>query len=359
MTVGLALFAMFFGSGNLIYPMFLGQMSGADWPSVFGGLLLTAVVMPLMGVIAMVLYHGDYVKFFSCLGRNAGLLVIGILLTVWIPLGSGPRCIAVAYASMLPYVDTPIPRWLFSIGYSLLTLWIVYKKSRMLDVLGYVLTPVLLLSLAVIVFKGVDFTNVVSSDLPALSLFTTGIVEGYNTMDLIAAFFFSASIIEILRNSSHNEDLSLRTTIKASLVAAALLAVVYLGLICLSATHAEVLNGIPREQMLVHLSKVVLGSQLGMVASLAVFLACLTTSVALASVFTDFLAERLFGDSSRIPLALVVTQLFTYGMSITGLEGVTFITGPLLQIFYPLLLILIVGNVMRSLLARRQVMEAA
>ncbi|MBA3238565.1 MAG: branched-chain amino acid transport system II carrier protein [Parachlamydiaceae bacterium] len=356
-VIGLALFSMFFGSGNLIFPLFLGQIAGGEWVYASLGFFLTAVLLPLTGIVAMLVYKGDYCAFFGSLGKTGGLLAILALLTVWIPLGSGPRCVALAYASMLPYLDSPPSLWLISALYCLTVFIVVYKKSRILDVLGYVLTPLLLLCLALIIGKGIDFQTLAIAPITgnSFSLFFRGLTEGYNTMDLIASFFFSASVIEILRNSSHDEAGSLSKTFKASIVGASLLAIVYVGLICLATSHEGQLHDIPKEQLLVHIAKDLLGTQIGLIASGAVFLACFTTSVALATVFANFLAEKLMGSSKYYPLALAVTQLATFGMSIIGLKGITAITEPVLQIFYPTLMILIVINVGRKWLPQPEV----
>lgn len=353
-VIGLALFSMFFGSGNLIFPLFLGQIAESQWIFTSIGFFTTAVLLPLTGVIAMVLYKGDYGTFFGCFGKKIGFFLTLILLTVWIPLGSAPRCAALAYASMLPYVESPLPLWFFSSLYCIFTFIVVYKKTRLLDVLGYLLTPLLLLCLAVIIGKGIHLPALAPTEVSSdtLSFLFRGLSEGYNTMDLIASFFFSASIIDILRRSSHDESLSLKTTFKASLVGSALLAIVYIGLICLAVSHSEALYGIPKEQLLVHLAKNILGSQLGIIASVAVFLACFTTSVALATVFANFVAEKILGSRDHYPLALFITQGATFVMSITGLQGITAVTEPILQIFYPMLMIMIVINVGTKLMRK-------
>lgn len=360
-VIGLALFSMFFGSGNLIFPLFLGQIAGGEWAYASLGFFVTAVMLPLAGIVAMVLYKGDYCAFFNSLGKTGGLLAIFALLTVWIPLGSGPRCVALAYASILPYLDaSPSLLWLISALYCVTVFIVVYKKSRILDVLGYILTPLLLFCLALIIGKGIDFhaLNIAPITENSFSLFFRGLTEGYNTMDLIASFFFSASVIEILRNSSQDEAGSLLKTFKASLVGASLLALVYIGLICLATSHEGVLSNIPKEQLLVHIAKDLLGSQIGLIASLAVFLACFTTSVALATVFANFLAEKIFGKATYYPLALAATQIITFGMSIAGLKGITAITEPILQVFYPTLMVLIVINVGRKWLPQAEMVPA-
>lgn len=358
-VVGMALFAMFFGAGNLIFPLYLGQVAKEQWVSAAAGFFLTAVALPLSAVFAMVIYKGNYSNFFSVLGKTPGLLVSLMLLTVWIPFGSGPRCATLAYASLLPYMENPPSVWLFNFAYCGGIFWLVFKKNRLLDVLGYVLTPILLGCLALIIFLGVSSAELTPNwDIQTGVLFR-GLREGYNTMDLIAAFFFSASVIDILRRSSNDESASLKTTLKASFVGAALLAVVYFGLICLSVSHLDSLQGVPKDQLLVQIAKKVLGPQLGIIASISVFLACFTTSVALSSVFTDFLTDKIFKNSQKYVVALVVTQIITFCMSITGLEGITFVTEPILQILYPLLLILIIFNLGRhALFGTSQEVEA-
>lgn len=347
-VVGFALFSMFFGSGNLIFPLFLGQAAQDHWLSAFAGFSMTAVALPLLAVFAMVLYKGNYGNFFNHFGKIPGLAIPLCLLTVWIPLGSAPRCTALAYASLLPYVDLSCPLWAFALVYCGAVFWMVWRKNAILDILGYFLTPLLLICLGVIIFQGVSLSALsISWHTPEVFLLR-GLMEGYNTMDLIAAFFFSASVIDLLRNASNDESLSLTTTLKASFVAAFLLAAVYLGLLCLSVSHADLLQAVPKEQLFVQSAKEVLGPQLGIIAAAAVFCACLTTSIALSSVFADFLADKLFQDPSKYHISLIITQLVTFAMAITGLQGITFVTEPLLQILYPLLLVLILFNLARK-----------
>ncbi|MCB9229710.1 MAG: branched-chain amino acid transport system II carrier protein, partial [Deltaproteobacteria bacterium] len=94
--VGLALFSMFFGSGNLIFPLDVGRVAGGQFLWGALGFILTAVLVPFMGVVAMVVYNGDYQKFFAFSGKKTGFILTLILLSFWIPFGSGPRCITLS-----------------------------------------------------------------------------------------------------------------------------------------------------------------------------------------------------------------------------------------------------------------------
>lgn len=342
---GLALFSMFFGSGNLIFPLFVGQLSPESLFAGITGFLLTAVLVPFLGVIAMVVYKGSYTNFFSCLGKWIGPLLIALLLTVWIPLGSGPRCTTLAYASLSSYFTVP-PLWAFSLFYTLLLSLVVYKRNRMIDILGYFLTPALLVCLGIIVFKGMFFSDVASSVTnTSFHTFLTGLQEGYNTMDLIASFFFTASIIGILRDSSKSEAGILKIALKSSIVGVILLGVVYVGLISLAAMHSQGLVDIPKDQLLAHMAKSILGSQLGIISAIAICLACFTTSVALVVVYSEFLQKIVFKNDDKIKEATWITLAISFVMSLFGLEGITFVTSPVLKVLYPTLIILIVYNV--------------
>ncbi len=344
-VVGLALFAMFFGAGNLIFPLFVGHLARGEVIGAIFGFLLTGVVVPFLGVIAMVIYNGDYNRFFNTLGKPFGFLVTALLLTVWIPLGSAPRCIDLAHSSLASYVAAP-PLWLFSLIYCLVVSLVIYRKRRMLDILGYVLTPILLLCLGLIIFFGIEESpGLVASGGTVGDHFASGLVEGYNTMDLIASFFFSASVIGILRQSTPKGSHPLTTTFKAGLVGMGLLVVVYVCLIILAALYSDSLQGLPKQQMLAQISKVVLGEKLGVISVVAVFLACFTTSVALVVVYAEFLRTTLFTGLHGTKRSILLTLLVTFLMSTTGLEGITFVTAPILQVCYPLLLILILYNV--------------
>lgn len=335
-VVGLALFSMFFGSGNLIFPLFVGQLAQDQLMWAMVGFVGTAVLVPCCGVIVMVLFRGDYHRFFGLFGQRAGFWIALLLLTVWIPLGSGPRCSTLAYSSLASYLPMPA-EWIWGLAYSAIVGWVVLKPNRLLDLLGYILTPLLLACLAAIVFGGMGSGfGLGASEISATESLKTGLIEGYNTMDLIAALFFSASIIGLLRDSEDCERAALIKASKACAIGTLLLGIVYVGLMGLAAHHAPHLVDVPKERLIAEVARLGLGDQFGVIAAAAVSLACFTTSVALVLVYANFLREH---KLSRWPLA--VTLLASYAMSTFGLNGITALTAPLLQAFYPLLILTI------------------
>jgi len=352
-VIGLALFSMFFGGGNLIFPLYVGKLAQDQWISTAIGFLLTGVIMPFLGVIAMVLFEGDYNKFFSCMGKVLGFLVPLVLLTVWIPLGSAPRCISLSYASIAAYVNLP-PVWVFGLIYCFFLFFMVRHPDRMLNILGYVLTPLLLGCLFMITFKGLGTSPSGESFFNQSETFYRGAIEGYNTMDLIASFFFSASIIQILKKTTTNRSQALKLVMKSGIIGVTLLGIVYMCLVYLASAQRDFIQNIPKEQLLAHIAKTILGVKLGAIAALAIVLACFTTSTALVVVYADFIAKNIIRNPERKTEATIITLVITFVMSIFGLDGITTLTAPILQIFYPMLVILIIFNIGRALIATRK-----
>lgn len=343
LALGLALFAMFFGSGNLIYPLYVGATSKSQLGISSLAFVLTGVLLPFLGILVMVLFKGSYEKFFAQFGNKVASWAPWILLTIWIPLGSSPRCITLANSSINLFTGT-IPAFLFGILY-LLPLWYVLKnRSHIVDILGYVLTPLLLLCLFSL-FIATFFSNrtfLVEGPAYHEALFTS-LKQGYNTMDLIASFFFCSSIITLLKESE--EKRPIRKVMHASIIGICLLTFVYVALIWVAAFNSESLASVAKDQLLVFLSKMILGKELGFVSAISILLACFTTSVALSVVYADFLVKR--GLFKSYDKALALTLFISYGMSNFGLEGITMVTEPVLQVCYPILIVFILVTLLK------------
>lgn len=355
LIIGMALFAMFFGSGNLIYPLYIGTEAHGAWLSSTLGFLIAAVFLPFLGVIAMVLYKGSYDDFFNTIGQRKGFVLSLILLTVWIPLGSAPRCMTLAYASIDSYFSNTPPLWIFSLLYSALVFFVISRKVGVLDILGKFITPLLLACIGFICYRGFAIhpdINILQKFDP--SLFWQGLTEGYNTMDLIASFFFTASVIHILTHSGSKITKSLSIVFKSSIIGMVLLASVYVCLIALSAHYYQSMNGVPKDQLLAYLAQHILGPTWAFAAIFAIILACFSTSIALVIAYTDFLHEEIFRETQHPNVSIVLALFVTFVMSLFGLEGITFITAPILKVCYPILLVLILYNVGKYAMVKRK-----
>jgi branched-chain amino acid:cation transporter, LIVCS family len=346
-STGLAMFSMFFGSGNLVFPLLVGQLSQGHYFVAALGILLTGVLVPFLGILAMLLFDGDSKSFFARLGNRATFWAPLIALSLMGPFGVLARCMTVAHgAFQLLVPETPL--WLFSFVSCAVIFGLTIRKNRIVPVLGSVLTPVLLAALGAIAV-----CSLVSAELPAASAagswasFKHGIFQGYQTMDLLAAFFFSAFVIKHLRSTTPTASLSV--FFRSSLVGAGLLSAIYCVLVLLGAMHSNALIGVPPQQMLGTVAQIALGPWAAPLVATAAILACLTTAVVLASLFADFLKKEICKDKLSMPISMATTLLIAFCISTLDFQGIMKILGPILEFTYPALIVLTVTAIFHKL----------
>lgn len=348
-STGLAMFAMFFGAGNVIFPLGIGQYAGDQNMIATLGLLITAVLMPFAGVFAMILFDGSYHQFFDRIGKIPGFILAFIIITLLGPLGSSPRCIALTYSTLKSSFPGLSPI-LFSAFACVVIYLLTMQKKRILGILGYVLTPLLIISLASIVLIGFwTPADIQPNEASSLTMFLHGLKEGYNTMDLLAAFFFSSTILAILKsNQIENQESGkgyIQLALRASVIGATLLALVYLGFSSISAFHSNGLELIHTDELLTAITMKIAGPYANLLVCMTVTLACLTTAIALISVFTDFVQKEVFLEKISYKVTLAGSLLITFAISTLQFTGISAFLGPILQICYPGLIVLTLLNI--------------
>jgi LIVCS family branched-chain amino acid:cation transporter len=350
---GFAIFAMFFGAGNVVFPLAIGQFAGTDVDFAVLGLLLTGILLPLSGLVAMILFNSDYYEFFYRLGKWPGLFLILMILALIGPFAGIPRTITLSY-STLSLTWVKLPEWQFYTAFCVVTLLLAYRRDAILTILGKFLTPILLFCLAAVITKGVFTAPVAAIDpnTTHIQMFVSGFITGYNTMDLLAALFFSTVVLAGLHAKlsddqgkvEHNQIL--KYLLKACAVAGLLLLVVYGGFCLIAAKHAFSLQGIPADELLGALSLNMLGDYAGPLANGVVSIACLTTAVTLTSVFAEFLSHHFYGDADKMYKPFViVTVLTAFAMSFLGFVRIIELIFPIIAACYPMLVVLAFCNI--------------
>jgi LIVCS family branched-chain amino acid:cation transporter len=346
LSTGLAMFSMFFGSGNLVFPLVVGQTSNGHFNLATLGILLTGVLVPFLGILAMLLFNGSAKEFFGRLGKPATFWFPLIALSLMGPFGVLARCITVAHGAfklLLP--NTAL--WIFSALACLVIFFLCIRKNRIVPLLGAILTPILLASLALIAIFGLLYV-----DLPQIApggewnSFKNGIFQGYQTMDLLAAFFFSAFVIKHLQGRSEN---SLPIFFKSALVGAGLLSAIYFVLVLLGSMYAPQLANIPPQEMLGFVAQASLGPWAAPLVAIAVVLACLTTAIVLTTLFADFLRKEVAKEKIGNPLAIIATLAIAFFTSTLEFSGIAKILGPILEVIYPALIVLTVLSIFHKL----------
>lgn len=358
-TTGSALFSMFFGAGNLIFPLMIGKSVGASTWYALLGLAVTAVAVPFLGLAAMLLFQADYKKFFGRLGSYPGILLLLLLQLILGPCGVIPRLITLMYAMAKPYLFG-MPLHLFSLLAVGLIFICTFKRDHLIKLIGGILTPVLLLALGALMLIGLtDPDASTCSDLAASSSFMQGLIGGYNTMDLIAAFLFATVMLPHFKKSQtpHQSQRSLLKQIAlSSMIAAALLMLNYIGLAWVSSLHASTLDpSIPPEELLGAIAFKLLGPAGGLIAAITVILACLTTAITLASIFGDYLKKEVCKEKIKDNTALILTLLASMLFANLGFSGIVAFLSPILQVVYPGLIVLTVFNLLHAMYGYRLV----
>lgn len=348
LAVGLAMFSMFFGAGNVIFPLAVGQYAGDKNFYAMSGLILTAAVMPIAGVIAMILFDGNYRNFFGRMGKWPGFFLALLIISLLGPLGSTPRCIALSYTTLKSTFLDMSPTLFSGIACAIIFLFTV-KKNHLLTLLGWILTPILLVSLLIIIFLGfMTDPDIQNNDLSGTTLFVHGLKEGYNTMDLLAAFFFSSTILNVLKmrlKQDESDSKYVKIAFKASLVGALLLSIVYIGFSYLASFHGGHLNINGKDALLSAITMKIAGAHAGTLVCITVAFACLTTAIALISAFTDFFQKEVLKEKVSYEMTLFGALMLTFFVSTFEFTGISAFLGPILQICYPGLILLTFLNI--------------
>lgn len=336
LVYGFAIFAMFFGSGNLVFPLQIGHIAGVNWLFGFVGLFLTGILLPLMGLFVIKLHQGNYRAFFNEAGSFAGFLLPLFMLSLLGSFGVVPRCITVAFGS-ISYLFPKTPLAVFSLFFCTLTFLCCLNDKIMIKILGKWMSPILMLTLLVLIGVAIVKAPATTSEIPALAALSNGFLTGYQTMDLFAAFFFSALIFnQIQKQLPHasNREIML-FAIKPSLLGAGLLALVYYGFVFMGAHYASLLDGMKPELMLPAIAAKTLGNQAALFMGIAMFFSCLTTAVALNNLFARFLQASLKQDESKFYLILLGTTLTSFIISLLDFKGIAAFLSPMLKLTYP------------------------
>ena len=347
LAIGLMLFALFFGAGNMIFPPLLGQAAGENvWPAIIG-FLLTGVGLPLLGVIAVALTgsaKGLADKAHPVFGT---ILIVCIYLTIG-PLFAIPRTGTVSYViAVEPFLgshSSGIYLFIFSLIFFGITFFLALNPSKLVDRIGKILTPILLAVIAILVIKAIvtpmGSIGPVTKAYEAAPIFT-GFLEGYKTMDAIASIVFAIVVISAVKERGVTNPKSIAAScIKAGVVAAVGLALVYVSLAYLGATSVETVGSLDNGgAILSKASTFLFGSFGNVVLGVAILFACLTTSVGLVSSCGEYFSKLIPGLSYKT--VVIIVSLFSLVIANFGLNEIISLSVPILSAIYPLAIVVV------------------
>ncbi len=346
LTNGVALFAMFFGAGNLVFPLMLGAQAGHYLPGVWLAFILAGVGLPFLGVFTITLFKGDYWKFFAPLGKVVAFLVISFLILIIGPLFATPRTETVTFGSMQNLMPGPLQHpAVFSALYFAIVFLITLKQSHLTEILGKVLGPIKITAFILLIIAAVWTGHLAASTAPSrLDQVSNALSSGYNTMDLLAAMFFGGVIYQAIISRCHHHGIDFKThatsiTLKSCVVGGILLALVYTGFMVSAWLHADALQNTPTASIVAAISLLVFGHAGEWFVCVCIALTCIATASALTEVSSHYVYR--FICRGKVPrlLCLIVTLLIMYAMSLLGFNEIIALASPILNWLYPLLIV--------------------
>ncbi|MFG3612575.1 branched-chain amino acid transport system II carrier protein [Rummeliibacillus sp. G93] len=350
-SVGFMLFALFLGAGNIIFPPLLGQQSGEHFVLAIIGFLITGVGLPLLGVITVAKSGGELQDMASKVSPLFGIIFTAIVYLAIGPFFAMPRTGTVSYElGVKPYLSehTASMSWpliIFTILFFLITVFFALNPSKLIDRVGKILTPALLIVIAALAVKAV----VTPMDGAGKAIgkyvsnpFGEGFVQGYLTMDFLAALIFGIVIIEALKgkNITHKPTV-VKTTVFAAFIAAAGLALVYIALGYIGSSSYQSIGQFKEGADIITKSAYILYGQFGNILLTAVILlACLTTSIGLMTASSEFF-YKLF-PSISYKTWVWIFAIFSTVVSNIGLAQLIAVSTPVLLAIYPLAIVLMI-----------------
>lgn len=354
-VVGFALFAIFFGAGNLIFPPYLGAYSGNEWLASTLGFLITDPIFPIIGVIATAMVGGmadDLGKRvspkFSLVISTISILTIGPFLAI-------PRTAATTHEIFTAQVfgdgtRESISPAVTSVVFFAVTLILVINPTKVIDYIGKFLTPILITIIAVAIAVAIFNPpgNIVAPIAPeGTNFFMNGFSEGYQTIDALGAAMMSGIVVTDLINKGYKEkDEQFKVIIGVGLVAGVLLAIVYGGLIYVGATVGDYFGNEvvanDKVTILVGMFTKLFGSFGKIIIGVAVAVACLTTSVGLTGIVGNFFTRVLKKEDSKnfYKIMVCVCVGISFFLSLFGVQKLVFYSVPVLLAIYPVYMIL-------------------
>ena len=353
LLLSITLFGMFFGAGNLIFPVHLGQLAGSNVLEATLGFIITGVTIPILAIAAIAVTHSNglqrmcekkvgkkFAYFFTCL----------LYLTIG-PFFAIPRCCTTTFTSgvypLMPSLNEKVCLLIFSAVFFALVLFFSLKPNKIMTWIGKIITPLFLLFFLILVISALTKLNVsINSIAPENSYingsFINGVLEGYNTMDAIAGLAFGVIVVNCIRDLGiHDGKLVAREVIKAGIITAIIMSAIYL-ISTILGTKSRILFEISENGGIAfaQIAKEFLGNAGLLVLALTIGLACLKTAIGLVTSCSTTFAH-MFPNTLDYRKWVIIFTIFSFVISNFGLTTIINYSIPVLMFLYPIAIVLI------------------
>ena len=357
--IAFAVFSMFFGAGKLIFPPYIGMTSGSGWVISFLGFVFSDVGIILLAISA-VAKAGSFQAVLGKAGKRFGITLEVIIMLCLGPILIVPRTAATTFEMSVQPLFSSVNPILFSVLFFALTLILTIKPTKVIDILGKFLTPVLLFSLAYLIIKGIiSPIGDLNTNIDSKNLFVTGLTQGYQTMDALGTGGITALIMASFLSKGYNKKENVNLTIKAATIAGIGLILVYGGLTYLGATVSNMYDtSIPQTTLLINITKHLLGDNGTIMLGIAVAFACLTTAIGLTSVTAQYF-EDVTNKKFKYKYIVIFICTFSAIISNFGVDKIIALSVPILTVIYPVSIALVLMNCFRKFFTKTAIYQGA
>ena len=352
MLVAGTLFGMFFGAGNLIFPVHLGQLAGWNVLPAMVGFIVTAVGIPILGVAAIGNTHSDGLQTLAGkVGKGYGYVFTCLLYLTIGPFFAIPRCATTSFTTgiqpMLGGISEGTALLVFSLLFFALVLFFSLRPAGITVWIGKIINPLFLVFLAILVISALCNPGAPASLVEPDGAYRdhalfSALIEGYGTMDAIAGLAFGIVVIDIIRSMGVTDDAAVaKDVLRSGVLTGILMAIIYVATILMGAQSRGLFEisangGIALAQISGHY----LGAAGRIILALTITLACLKTSIGLVTSCADTFA-RMFPNAFSYKVWAVIFSVFSFGISNFGLSKLIEYSLPVLMFLYPLSITLI------------------
>lgn len=347
------LFGMFFGAGNLIFPVHLGQLAGRNVLPAMIGFIVTAVSIPILGVAAIGNTHSDGLQMLSAkVGRGYSYVFTAVLYLTIGPLFAIPRCATTSFTTgIAPMLgEGTSAGWalfLFSFLFFALVLFFSLRPNNITVWIGKLINPIFLVFYAILLIAALAKPGAPTASVEPAAAYQSGVffssfIEGYGTMDAIAALAFGIVVIDIIRRMGVTDDDAVAgDVLRSGILTGILMAVIYILSILMGAQSRGLFEisengGIALAQISGHY----LGGIGSIILALTITFACLKTSIGLVTSCSEAF-EKMFPRAFSYRTWAIVFTVFSFCVSNIGLSAIIGYSLPVLMLLYPLAITLI------------------
>ena len=348
-VIGTMLFGMFFGAGNLIFPIQMGQLAGTNYWLALIGFLVTAIGLPFLGILAIGLSGSNGLRDLA--SRVHPLFGVVFALALYLTIGpffAIPRTATVPFVvGFEPFIDpsqTALYLALFSFVFFAIVFYFSLNPAKIMDIIGKFLTPAFLIFLFVLI--GISLWSPMGSFVAPTGqyineAFMTGFKEGYNTMDALASLAFGIVVINAIKRSGITEKKDIaKATWLSGIFAMALMMVIYGFIMYMGGSSVMQIGTFDNGgQIFAAVADHYFGSYGAILLAIIIVLACLKTSIGLITACSEFFHEVFPRISYK--QFVVVLCMMSFAIANVGLTNIITFAVPVLMFLYPLAIVLI------------------